>query len=509
MYRPYSLPVVQASPDIQTPEPYISKGIKPLLKILARPYLCLFIGRAKVVLRDGRRLFGAFDRALKKQSRLLVGFLHPYGAEPQILGWWTLFRLKSLAQKQGFTFALPPHIRFIHGYEVLRWGGPVARFVLPRIGAMPVYHAKLDSASMERIYKALTDGPYPIAIAPEGQVSYFSGTVPRLEQGMVRMGFTVAERLANAAGDGRSNGRQGAKAAADNPSDDNPADKSRPDNRRPPDVEILPLAVCYRYGKNGKKAMEKLLLKTEKCLGLEDGGLSRTEHPAAAPLAERFRRCRDALIAKNEERYGIAARDAIHPITDRTVPPVDRAADGGTEDRIAAVMEKAISRAEAILGVRAGGGDRVPRLHALRQICWDNIFIPNKASLDGMPQIDRSIADLRAGEAWHASRHLEIADFVWCMNNVPVPTESSPLHEQVEYAQNLWDFANRTMGGVFGMRICIHPQKIIFNPAPIINLSERLEAYHGDRRGTIEKTMGELKAAYLECIRSDEDSKGA
>jgi hypothetical protein len=146
-------------------------------------------------------------------------------------------------------------------------------------------------------------------------------------------------------------------------------------------------------------------------------------------------------------------------------------------------------------------------MYYLRQVCWDRIFIAGKTSLDDMVQLDRSIVDLNAGEAWHASRHLEIVDFVWYLRCAPVPAAESPLYQQVEYVQNLWDFANRTMGGVFGTRKLIYPYKVIVKTSAPINLSDHLDAYHRDRKETVKKVMAELEEKFFDLANSREEAE--
>ncbi|MDR1215702.1 MAG: acyltransferase [Treponema sp.] len=441
--KQYIKPVTRVSPNIRAngdsgfeKNKRVSKFTMLVIRILSRPYLSLFIGRAKVALENGNRLFSAFERALSGKSRLILAFSHPYGQEPQILGWFILLKLRRIAKRAGFSFALPPHIRFIHGYEVLRWGGPAARFILPRIGGLPVYHAKVDSASMERIYRALMDGPFPIAVAPEGTVSFFSRSTSHLEQGAVRIGFTVAKRLAEV-------------CASD-----------------VPPVEILPLGVRYEFGEEARRATLRLLEKTEKHLGLQNSG---------GKFARRVERCRDFLLKKHEECYALSH-------------------EGELEERVNRLMRAALDRAEQILGVKHIDGDRSARFHRLRQIYWDRTYLPNKTSLRGFTRLERGLADIRAGEAWYAERHLELVDFIWRLPSAPKLSEESPLYEQVNHVQNLWDFANRTMGGTFSNRINIRPRRVVWTPANFMNLSEDLPAYKADKRGAIRNAMDKLSA---------------
>jgi hypothetical protein len=212
--------------------------------------------------------------------------------------------------------------------------------------------------------------------------------------------------------------------------------------------------------------------------------------PAKERLEERLLLCRDIILEKNEERYGIKAGERAENFA----------------ERVDVLIEKCLERAEKTLGVMKRG-DVFARLYYLRQICWDRIFIAGRASLDDMPQLDRSIADLNAGEAWHASRHLEIVDFVWYLRYAQAPVVESPLYQQIEYIQNLWDFANRTMGGVFGIRKLIHPYKVIVKTASPINLSGHLDAYHRDRKETVKKVMAELEKKFVELASGREEAE--
>ena len=440
MYRPYKTPVIKAYPDIRLPEPRVLKSAIGLLKVLARGYLCLFIGMARVVLRGEKELFDAFKRALASESRCIVAFRHPYGMEAQLLTWFFLFRLKVFAAKKGVRFVRRPHAIFIYGYEAARWGGFPARFIMPRVGALPIHHAKMDSKGMDRIYHALTCGPYPIALAPEGQVSYTADSVPRLEPGVIRIGLTAAERLEKAG------------------------------NSCP--VEVLPLSFNLRYGRQKEAAMEKLLAKIEKMCGCAGKGKKFTE---------RLDQCREKILAANEARYGIKGNGEL-PF----------------EERLDAVINAALETAERTLGFKSEG-ELFSRMYRIRQICWDRIAIPEMLDFKKTPPIERSVMDLQAGEAWHISRHQEIVDFCWYFR-IPLPPEDSPLHVKIEYVQNLFDFASRTRGGAFSDRAYIAPQKIIIQAAPVINLSERLSSYHNDKKGTIAQAMDDLSKAYLDSI---------
>ena len=441
MYKPYRTPTVTVSPDVKVPQARISKTAIFILRFLARPYIFLFLGFAKTVLHGDKILFDVFKRALAGESRCIIAFRHPNGAEPQLLTWFFLYRLKALAARNGVRFARNPHALFIYGYEVLRWGGWSARLIMPNVGAMPIHHSKMDSNGMAMIYKAISEGPYPLALAPEGQVSYTTDSIPRLETGGIRIGFQAARQLAE------KNGCP---------------------------VEVLPLSVHFRYGPWGKASMERLLGRIEKICGFS----GKAENLS---FTERLKRCRDHILQINEGRYKINA-------------DVSRS----FEERLEKVIYAALENAERMLGIKSEG-DFFMRLYKVRQSCWDRIFLPDVDDLENMTRIKRGVMDLWAGEAWYIARHQELADFGWYFRR-PLPTEETALHNKVEYVQNLWDFANRSMGGAISGRVNIFPRKVIIKAAPVINLTERLPGYKENKKAAVAAVMPELEKAYLDCI---------
>jgi len=445
MYSPSKHPVIRAFPDIKVNEPKISIFVIFLVRLLARLYLFLFLGVARIVLRGESHLFEAFKRALSGKSRCIIAFRHPNGGEPQLLSWFFLFKLRKIASRAGVKFARWPHAVFVYGYEVVRWGGWVARFIMPNMGAMPIHHAKMDSKGMARIFAAIANGPYPVALAPEGQVSYTADAVPRLEPGVIRIGFQAAKQIE--------------AKGLDCP------------------LEILPISVHFRFGSWGNFTLELLLKKIEKICGFS--GAARKK----MLFTERVKQCRDHILNVIEKRYQITS---------------DSAASEPFEERLNRVINIALETSERMLGEK-GEGDFFARMYRVRQICWDRIFLPGIEDLEGMSEVERSSADLKAGEAWYIARHMELVDFSWYFR-VPLPTEEMVIHKKVEYVQNLWDFASRIMGGAFKDRVNILPRKVIIHSAPVINLTERLPAYSKDKKAELELAMSDLEKAFLDCI---------
>ena len=443
MKRPYKTPVIKASPNIKVKDPHISRVVIFLIKYLGRLYLLLFYGIARMVLQNEQIFLDVFKRALSKKSRCIIAFRHPNGGEPQILGWFFLFRLKIVAALNGVKFERRPHALFVYSYEVVRWGGWIAKFVMPNLGAMPIHHSKIDSKGMARINNAIVEGPYPVALAPEGHVTYAADKVRRLEPGVIRIGFQAAKHLKDKG-------------------EDCP-------------VEILPVSIHFRYGVWGNMNMKMLLKKIEKVCGLS--GPDRTK----IPFIERISQCRQHLLEVNESRFQIKGDDSL-----------------SFEERLEKVIYAALETAERMIGLNSEG-EFFTRFYKLRQLCWDRIFLPEVDSFESMSHVEQSVLDLQTGEAWYISRYQELIDFCWYFR-VPLPAEDTAFHNKIEYVQNLWDFASRTMGGAYSNRISIFPRRVIIRAAPVINLTERLESFKEDKKAAVATAMEDLEKAYQHCI---------
>jgi hypothetical protein len=247
---------------------------------------------------------------------------------------------------------------------------------------------------------------------------------------------------------------------------------------KPLPVEILPVDIRLAYGGRAGKAMENLLRKVEKLCGLDSGR-------SGGDLTGRFLRCREIILSLNEARYGIAS--------DPGLP---------WEGRVAVLLKAALDYCAGILGIQGGGDEHFSRMYYLRQVCWDRIFVPEKEAGEKETPLEQAAADLRAGEAWHAARHMELADFTWYFRTPP-PGDDAPLPMKIEYVQNLWDFSNRTMGGTYTNRVNIHPRSVTIQAGPAINLNASMEEYRQDRKETVRKLLSRLQEAYLDLINQN------
>ncbi len=449
MKHPYVVPSTSALPDVGLPEPKVSRPVLALMRLVTGAYLRIRLGFERIDIRHADILVREVLASMRGEKRLIIAFRHPFGDEAQLISWTMAGGVEREAGRLGIKLPYRPLALFVHGYEVPRWGGALVRFLLPRMGAMPVHHSKLDSGGLARIRGVIEDGPYPLAIAPEGQVSYASEDVPRLEQGTVRLGFQAAEKLA-AVG-------------------------------RAERVEILPLSVHNRYGPRAVPSLMRLVSRIESFSG--------TARAGSDSIHARLSACLERLLGLAEKEYAL---------------PVDPARS--VHDRIEDIVEASLCSAERILGIQRGPEDPIDRLYRIRQAGWDRIYRLPGEDPRRMPPLGRAIADRHAGEAWYALRHMELADFAWYFRSPP-PPDGAPLHAVVEYAQNLWDLANRLAGGAISGRINVRPKLVTVVVAPAIDLTGRLPDLRSSRKAACVAATDTLETMYRQCIKEMADEK--
>ncbi len=388
----------------QLPEPVVSLPVLAALRALGGVYGRVGLKLDGVEFRHADRILSALADFREGRSRLIIAFRHPYGDEPQVLSLALSYYLHKEAERLGAPDPGHVHARFVHGYELPMWSGPLVRWILPRFGAMPVYHTKLDHASIDRIRRVLRDDAYPLALAPEGQSSYRSETVPRLERGTARLGFWCAGELEKLG--------------------------------RPERVEILPVSVHCLFDDGDIRKVESLVSRVERECGLAAPELDR---PAGGDLAPRKRELARRLVALDECLVSMA--EFFYFGASYRKGGLDRDA------RLEALMLEALRRGETAMGIKAEG-DLISRVYRIRQEGWDRIYPETDAR--AFPPLGRRLADRAAGEAWYAMRHMEFVDLCYYLDSAYLRTGdgSAPSFGRlVETAYSAADLASRLSGG--------------------------------------------------------------
>lgn len=154
------------------------------------------MGIRSVHLEGAKDLARTLDDDFKRTDagRTIIAFRHPSRDDPVVL-FHVLARLVPRASTdQGFRPTHPISPVFLYGRGVAVWGGPFVAWILPRSGAISVYHHQLNRASLDQVFDEVERGIQPLALAPEAQVTYHNEKVAYCRRGAALM----AERARDA-----------------------------------------------------------------------------------------------------------------------------------------------------------------------------------------------------------------------------------------------------------------------------------------------------------------------
>jgi hypothetical protein len=428
-----------------------------LLRMVSPLYLRILLGFDSLRILHPERLVQAYRDFFDLKSRLIVAFRHPYADEPHLMAYLIGKQLNREAAKLGGRFPKKPHAHFIYGYDVPLWAGAFERWVLPRVGAIPVYHTKFDTPSINRIRSLVKDGAYPLALAPEGQVSYTSEDLPRIEQGTVRIGLWCAEDLAK--------------------------------EKRSESVVIIPVSVHHTWPEAAGKELDRLIALTERACGVY-GRAGTDRFARLSAIAER------ALVIM--ERYYTEFHGQMAPV---------RGVSSSRADRLAAVIETALRTAERSLCIEPDG-DTIRRVYKIRQTCWDRIFRTDIPDMEALSSVERAMADRLAAEAWLASRHMELVDVAFYLDFERLKKED-PLELYIETAQNYYDLLSRLSGRNIAGRKKVGGKKAVVIIGKPVLVSRGANPLKTQSRAVIDSLTEKLAREYLECIKEIRGIRGA
>jgi hypothetical protein len=397
--------------------------------------------------------------------RLIIAFRHPGDEDPGLVGCLMSSILPREARRLGVRFSRPPRCHFLYGRDVPEWGGRYLEWFLPNTGGISVFPGKYDSQSINTLRRYMTEKQHPLALAPEGQVTYHADRVAALEPGTAQLAFWCLEDLI----------KQG----------------------RTQEVMIVPVCTSCHYREEDWGTLEQIVRGMERQCGLASLPQSRhaDDRPPGRPdAASRERLCaRLTRIARH--LVGTAEQFYSRFYGARFTPP-GRAAPGGEGDaealqeRITAVCHAALVTAESFFGLEAKG-DFLARVFAIRYAGLSLMCREDISDVTRLPPLERTLADRVAAEAWLRLRHMELVDVLGYIRADYLRPDSG-IDRFVESALNFRDVINRMEGGNFSGHA--YPlgktARIIVNEP--IAVSPHWDAYKANRRKGVAEVTEEI-----------------
>ncbi len=369
------------------------------------------------------RIAEEYRRFFNGENRLIIVFRHVHVNDAQVLFYVLHNLVRKNARSHGITLKKHPHAHFLYGRGVPVWGGKGLEYLFSRLGGIPVHHRKLDRQGLDVVRRYMLQGEYPIALAPEGQVTYHNEIVYELEPGFAQLALWAKQ------------------------------DK---------DVRILPISQYYNYVHNNKKneTLLKLIYEIQEETGIKivtSRSLPERIQPLLSTLGA-------ALFSKIEyfyrHYYGLKFSSKEGECSRR---------------RVEGLVDQILKMQEGRLGIVHPPRGFTPRIYIVRLTGWNRIFVHDREAdpkiLPKEPPLDDSLHNFIAREAELFSLHLEVVDVLAYMHP-EYSLHSDDENRHVEFLLNLLDAVNRLKGGTIGQRKNPRPCRVEVQAGAPISLTE-------------------------------------
>ena len=391
-----------------------------LIRTLSPAYLKWMEGMGPVEIQGLETFAGCFNAFSRGEKRLIIIFRHPSRKDPPVLAYALNSLLPRQCRKEGLELDGRPHALFLYGKDVLNWAGPAAVWAFPRLGHIPIQNLGPNREGMNLLRKELKEGAFPVALAPEGQVTYHMNHCASLASG-----FSFLAQWALESGK---------------------------------DVLLLPVMLGYEYSPEpGKYALE-LLARWEKESGLSLEGLS-----AGARTGEELNRlvfrATDGTLRLLEDFLGI--REGDLPVNEL---PED------LHSRLERACLSALRMAEDLAGL-AHSGPILERVFRIRYEGMGRIYREDGNPAD-LPPLKRRMADIHSLEARIFLLYQQIVDVLEYVDPRYLLSAPEGSQRPCEYVLNLLDVLNRLRGGDINSRFYPRGHRAVVKAARPVSLLE-------------------------------------
>jgi hypothetical protein len=437
---------VTAKPGLLFVEPRFVPWVYAFMRLACPTYLRFVEGISKTKTRGIEQLIGAFQQFYGKRARVLVVFRHASLHDAPVMVYLFCRLLPAAARRAGEKLGGRGHAHFLYGRGVLNWAGGGAAFLFPRIAGIPVMNRKNDARSMRTIRRYLSDGPFPICLAPEAQVTYHNHRLGPIEGGTSRLAVWCLEDLE----------QQG----------------------RDEEILIVPVACRYLYPDQPEQLFDNIVKRI-----VAGGGLP---PPVSVSRCDQLIELTEALLEKMENFYSVFF----------TIEK-QRGKNTSLRERIERVCRAALRIPETFMQIRPEA-DLLSRVLTVRQRGWEYLFRSDWPEDDQPSPLDRVFMDRIADEVYLHLRHNDLVDVLEYVQPEYIGPEAS-LNRLIEYALNLNDVINRLMGGHISSRYSPTGKTVHISIGEPIKMRELFPLIPGNRRSRAEGLM-KVVASRLEHL---------
>lgn len=426
-------------------EPRYSPSARRFMIFVGGWYLRLFERVKKVELRNEHKLIQELEQFYRGGNRVIIAFRHAAKEDAPLMMYALNNKLnrqiRSANRRRTGSQRIIGHAKFLYGRDVLDWAGKAAAWLFPRIGCVPVQNRSTNRTGLTILRTEMQKGQFPIALAPEGQVTYHMYQSSEISSGIASLAYW---------------GQQSTE-----------------------DVTIVPVALAYRHTDNPDLFIRDMLLKWEKISGKT---LERTHD---TPVIQLLLQATGETVELLEQVYSI---------------PTEPQAD--LRRRIIAICEKALQTAEMMCGLQSEG-TLLDRLFRIRyqgvEAIRPELFDPKE-----LPPVQRSIADLHALEAHVYLRHSQIVDVLQYIDPdyISPPCTSG---RACEYVLNLLDVLNRARGGNINTRFTPKGKHALVNFGEPVRLKEIRQLEDLPRKKRLRVLTDTVRDALDEISHQSED----
>ncbi len=189
------------------PTPRYNASVHRFVRLAGPLYMRVALGVKRVKL-FGRSTLQAELAAFKDgKQRLIIAFRHTAVEDAPLV----LMGIKE------------NHLAFLYGRDVLNWAGSITKFIFPRLGFIAVQNRASGREGIQHLRAEAKNGRFPLALAPEGQVTYHAHRTAPIEAGVANLALWAGEGAA--------------------------------------DVTILPVAIAYRYADDTLAFVDAMLAR--------------------------------------------------------------------------------------------------------------------------------------------------------------------------------------------------------------------------------------------------------